>query len=194
MALEIIRKAVLDAAQSEADRVLAKAKAVVEKDREQRTEAVKEEFERQFHAAARAIDEEYSRGLIQAKGGHGKQLLEHRNACLQEAFKQAQEHILSWDAVRYADIMRSQLSRVAADAGGRARIHPSDKDVFSKLLADINQLRAIDKHIVLDDSVSLPERGGFVFVSAAYEVDRTIRTVLMDIERELAPEIAAELF
>jgi len=40
----------------------------------------------------------------------------------------------------------------------------------------------------------LAERGGFVFVSEGFEVDQTLGTLLEDIQRELAPHIAAEMF
>jgi len=48
--------------------------------------------------------------------------------------------------------------------------------------------------ITLDRNDWLPKRGGFIFVSADFEVDQTLDTMLQDIEHDMLPAIASELF
>ena len=86
------------------------------------------------------------------------------------------------------------LERAAGDLGGSLRIHPKDSAVFTKILASFNAGREKAKQIVLDESKPLPEQGGFVFVGGTFEVDQTLDALLKDMEYELAPRIAAEVF
>jgi vacuolar-type H+-ATPase subunit E/Vma4 len=80
---------------------------------------------------------------------------------------------------------------VARGRKGRIRIHPDDREVFSKLLTGITE-GGEGTAVKIDDG-SLSERGGFIFISDDFEVDATIGTILQDIERSLLPEIAEDL-
>jgi vacuolar-type H+-ATPase subunit E/Vma4 len=65
--------------------------------------------------------------------------------------------------------------------------------LFEKVLSELNESRGGAK-VTLDQTGPLPERGGFIFVSASFEVDQTLDMMLKDIEHDMLPVIASELF
>ncbi|HOD76538.1 MAG TPA: V-type ATP synthase subunit E family protein, partial [Syntrophorhabdaceae bacterium] len=142
-------------------------------------------------ARSRFIEEEYSRKLAHFQGNAGKEYLEARNAFLRAIFDRARQTVLSWPADEYGRVMKGFLEKITQGRKGRIRIHPDDREVFSKLLAGITAGGG-EGDVEIDDG-SLPERGGFIFISDEFEVDATIETVLQDIERSLLPEIAEDL-
>ncbi|HNR30357.1 MAG TPA: V-type ATP synthase subunit E family protein [Candidatus Hydrogenedentes bacterium] len=194
MALEQISQAVLDTARTEADHILKAAQLAAEKKAQSGREAAEAEGARRYQAAQRAIEEEYARKLIQIKGAANKESLEKKNALLRKVFDRAREDILGLPAQEYAAIMRALLERAAENRGGAVRAHPDDAPLFEQLLRDFNAGREAALHARLDTAHPLPERGGLVFVSETFEVDQTLRTLLTDVEYELAPAIATEVF
>ena len=194
MALDDIRNAVLDSARKEADRIVAAARKAADERLRRRMEEARQEAERRYQSEARAIDEEFARALVQFNGAAGKRLLEKRNERLREVFAAARRQVLEWPRDEYARVMRSLVERASDGAGGRLRIHPDDRDVFASAIDDINRGRADADRVQLADADPLTARGGFVFVTPDYEVDQTLDTLLADLERELGPQTAAELF
>ncbi|MCC6489401.1 MAG: V-type ATP synthase subunit E [Candidatus Hydrogenedentes bacterium] len=194
MALDKIQQAVKSSAQAEAERVLEAARQAAQERVAAEQEAVAREAERQYQAATRAIDEEFARKLLQVKGAAGKQLLAKRNELLARIFHEARQQILTGDASQYAEVMRRLLDCAAGGLGGKLRIHPSERAVFAGILASFNAGRDRSKQLVVDETKPLAEPGGFIFVGGAFEVDQTLDTLLKDMEYELAPRIAAELF
>jgi vacuolar-type H+-ATPase subunit E/Vma4 len=194
VALEKIQQAVKSSAQAEAENVLKAAGQAAQERAASEKEAIAREGERQYQAATRIIEEEYARKLLQVKGAAGKQLLQKRNALLVQVFQQARQQILTGDAGQYAAVMRRLLERAVGDLGGTLRVHPKDSAVFATILASFNAGREKAKQIQIDETKPLPEQGGFVFVGGTFEVDQTLDTLLKDMEYELAPRIAAELF
>ncbi len=194
MALEQIKQAVHDTAKTEADYILKAARKSVEEKLGSARRAAELDSDRRYQAAARAVDEELARKLIQLQGAANKELLVRKNALLQGIFAQARERILGMDAAEYAAVMGRFLERAAEEHGGRLRVHPSEKSTFETLASAFNEGRAESLRVTVDDAQPLTERGGFIFVSEVFEVDQTLGTLLIDIEHELAPQIAAELF
>ncbi|GMV99731.1 MAG: hypothetical protein AMXMBFR84_08700 [Candidatus Hydrogenedentota bacterium] len=194
MALEKIEQSVLSTAAQEAERILSEARESARQRVEAERESAVRDGERRYQAGVRAIDEEIARRLLQAKGLASKTLLEDRNAVLKRVFGIARQTVLGWPAEQYALVMQQDLTRVAGSLGGRVRIHPDDKNVFARVMSAVNSGRPANAQLALDESEPLPIRGGFVFVADRFEVDRTLDTVLDEIERELSPGIAAKLF
>jgi V/A-type H+-transporting ATPase subunit E len=194
MALDNIRQAVLETARKEADRILEAARKNAQAKLAAGEEAARQDAARRYQAEARAIDEDNARRLIQYRGGANKRLLELRNARLREVFDDARRQILAWPRDEYAAAMRALLERATADAAGDVRVHPDDRPLFAELIEDLNRGRTDLQQLRLDATNPLPERGGFVFVGIDFEVDQTLGTLLADLEHELSPAIAAELF
>lgn len=193
MGLEKIRQTVLTDAQNKGAHIVntARMQSVAlltsEKDK------VSSESERIYKAKETAIQDEYNRLLIAFKGNAGKQILEQRNAVLRGLFKKARQEILAWPEDRYAGVMRSRIEKTAGNSSGRLRIHPDEKVIFACIIADINK-DADKPQITIDEANALQERGGFIFIGPDFEIDQTLSTILGEIEHELLPDIAAELF
>jgi len=194
MGLDNISRSVLEAANKEAEHILKAAKLAADETIASAKAAAEQDGERKYQAAVRAIEEELGRQLIQVRGAANKELLAKKNQRLREVFDTAHEQILAFPENEYAGIMQGLLEKSAAEGGGAVRVHPDDEAVFSRLIEEINKGRSGDEQVKLDKDKPLEQRGGFVFVGESYEVDQTLGTLLADIERELAPKIAAELF
>lgn len=193
MGLEKIRHAVLSEAKAEATHIIDSAKKKNADFLKSQKEAAEQEFERLWRLRRQAIEEEYSRKLIQAQGAASKRVLDKRNVLLKSLFDRAAKEILAWDRERYAKVMGRLIEDAAGKLEGKIRVHPDEKDLFERILSGLNGSRG-DARITLDQTAPLPERGGFIFVSASFEVDQTLNTMLKDIEHELLPAIAAGLF
>jgi vacuolar-type H+-ATPase subunit E/Vma4 len=138
------------------------------------------------------IEEEYGRKLIQLKGAAGKQVLDKRNALLKALFEKARAEILAWPAEKYSGVMRRLLDKSVGNGAGEVRVHPDDMAVFEKILSELNAGRPVK--LTLSRSAPLPKRGGFIFVSADFEVDQTLDTILREVEYDTLPVIAERLF
>ncbi len=193
MGLEKIRQSVLVEARAEAARIIDGAKGNNATFLKSQKEVTEQEFDRLCRLRMQAIEEEYNRKLIQLKGTASKQILDKRNILLKSIFERAKHEILTWSLEQYAKVMSRLIENAAGKFEGKIRVHPGEKDLFEKILSGLNKGRGHAK-ITLDRTGSLPERGGFIFVSTSFEVDQTLDTMLKDIEHDMLPAIASELF
>jgi vacuolar-type H+-ATPase subunit E/Vma4 len=192
MGLENIRQAVLAEAKTKATRIVDSAKNNAANLLKSRKEIAEQEFDRICRHRMQAIEEEYSRKLIQFKGAAGKQILDKRNALLKTLFEKAREEILKWPAEKYAGVMRRLIEKSAAGDAGEIRVHPDDTAVFEKILLELNAGRLAK--LALSKGAPLTKRGGFIFVSSDFEVDQTLDTILREVEYDTLPVIAERLF
>ncbi|MCX5768929.1 MAG: V-type ATP synthase subunit E family protein [Candidatus Hydrogenedentes bacterium] len=194
MGLDNISRAVLEAAKNEADHIIKAARKNADDKIAAARAAAEHDGERKYQNAVHAIDEDLARQLIQARGAANKQILAKKNLRLRQVFDSARQKILAMPAPEYANLMRSLLDRSVGPLGGLVRVHHQDEKLFAQLLADLNKARTPETELKLDTANPLEDRGGFMFVGGYYEVDQTLATLLGDIERDLAPQIAAQLF
>lgn len=194
MGLDNISRAVLETARNEADHVLKAARKNADDKIAAARAAAERDGERKYQSAVHAIDEDLARKLIQVRGAANKEILAKKNARLRHVFDSARQKILAMPGPEYSDLMRALLDRSVGQQGGLVRVHPQDEKLFAQLLADLNKGRNPAAELKLDAANPLENRGGFMFVGGSYEVDQTLATLLGDIERELAPQIAAQLF
>ena len=192
MGLENIRQAVLADAKAKATRIVDSAKKNAANVLKSRKELAEQEFDRICRHKMQAIEEEYGRKLIQLKGAASKQVLDKRNALLKSLFEKARGEILAWPAEKYAGVMRRLIEMAAGSDVGEVRVHPDDVAVFEKILSELNTSR--HTNLTLSRGAPLAKRGGFIFVSADFEVDQTLDTILREIEYDTLPVIAEGLF
>ena len=186
-------RSVLDTARKEAERIVEKARHAAQMKLKAAEENISAEMERRVQAACRAIDEECARQLGKTRGAQGKALLEARNGRLKDVIAAAREMALA-DAAGYAKRMARLLEEAAqGEVAGRVITHAADRAMFQKLLDALNAKRPASAKLSLDQA-TLSERGGFIFRTAAYDVDRTLDTLLAERERVMAPELARALF
>ena len=193
MGLEKIRQVVLSEAKAEATRIIEDARKKNVELLNSQKELAEREFERFCTFKMQAIEEEFSRKLIQFKGAAGKKVLDKRNDLLKSLFEKAEKEIQAWPPEKYAEVMGRLVEKAAGRYKGKIRVFPEEKGIFGKVLSKLNEGRG-DARITLDESAPLPERGGFIFVGTDFEVDQTVDTLLKEIEHDLLPAIAADLF
>lgn len=192
--LERIRESVIITANKEASNIVDAAKRHGETILAARQTELDREYERLFKVRSSAIEDEYSRRLIQFRGAASKQILDKQNLLIQKVFEKARDTILDWPEDKYGNLMRGLIETVTEGAGGCLRVHEDERGLFSGVLSTINKTRIQENEIVLDDKTFLSERGGFIFLGSNYEVDQTLDTLLKDIEQEMLPMIAKDLF
>ena len=193
MGLEKIRQTVLTEARNKGAHIVNTARMQSAALLSSEKDKVSSESERIYKAKGTTIEDEYNRLLIAFKGNAGKQILEHRNAILRGLFEKARQEILAWPEDRYAGVMRGRIEKTAGNSSGRLQIHPDEKAIFARVIADINK-DADKPQITIDEVDTLQERGGFIFIGPDFEIDQTLSTIHGEIEHELLPGIAAELF
>jgi vacuolar-type H+-ATPase subunit E/Vma4 len=192
MGLENIRQAVLAEAKTKATRIVDSAKKSAAGLLKSRKEIAEQEFDRICRHRMQAIEEDYGRKIIQLKGAAGKQVLDKRNALLKSLFEKARAEILAWPEGKYAGVMRRLIEKSVGNGAGEVRVHPDDMAVFEKILSELNA--GHPAKLALSRSAPLPKRGGFIFVSADFEVDQTLDTILREVEYDTLPVIAERLF
>lgn len=192
MSLDKIKEAVLKASRTEADHINAAAARQAKEKLDIQKENMRREFEYQYEARSRLIEEEYARKLAHFQGTAGKEYLEARNASLRAIFDRARETVLASPVEEYGRAMKGFLEKIVHGGKGRIRVHPDDREVFSTLLEGMASEGAERAGIEIDGD-PLPERGGFIFITDDFEVDATIGTIFQDIERSILPEIAEDL-
>ena len=193
MGLEKIRQAVLSEAKAEATRIIDSARQTTASFLMLQKETAKQEHDRLCKLRMQAIEDEVNRKLIQFKGAAGKQVLDKRNDLLKSLFEKAKKEIQAWPQEKYAEVMGPLIENSAGRYRGKIRVSPEENAIFGKILSKLNEGRG-DARITLDESAPLPERGGFIFVGADFEVDQTVDTLFKEIEHDLLPVIAADLF
>ncbi|OPY72158.1 MAG: type III secretion system protein HrpB [Syntrophorhabdus sp. PtaU1.Bin050] len=194
MSLESIRKAVMEASRTEASRIVSAAQRQTEEQLKKERERAWRKAELLYEAQARIIEEDYARRVVQFQGKAAKILLERRNARLREIFAEARVRILALPEEEYREIMQRLLERAAGPFSGKVRIHPPDREIFANVIEAVNRGRSPENYVSFDENSVLTEQGGFIFVGSTFEVDQTLTTILDEIERELLPAIARDLF
>ncbi len=194
MGIEQIREVVLSEAKRDAESIVETAKKHAEALFNKKKQEIDEELDRIYRAKTDGILEEFNRKLIQFKGNANKQVLEKRNKLIDAIFEKVRERILNIKEDEYGSLMVSILEKITKDTKGSIRVHKDDMEVFKKVLLKINEKRTEETRIVLDETSSLSERGGFIFVADDYEVDQTLDLMLKEIKKDMLPFMAKELF
>mgnify|MGYP000001288486 FL=1 len=193
MALDEISKAVLESVQREAELIIKSATKEAEEKKKNAQRNAEEKAERLYQLAIRNIDEEMARKSVQVQGQINKEVLKEKNIIINQVFQKAKELVLKSSGQEYQQLMEKLLSRaVPQGSKGAIRVHKDDLELFRNL---INKWNAnYGTVLTIDDKTFLPSRGGFLFIAEGYQVDQTLDTILGDLQREIVPEIAQNLF
>lgn len=194
MGFEEISEQVLSEARKEAERMIESARKKTASRLSERKEELGRELRSAYEKKTAAIAEDFGRRLALARDAAGKQVLQRRNALIRSIFDQARCEVLAWPEDRYAEVMSRLLEQASGEEGGRIVVHPDDSGVFARVVSGINWGRPPGARITIDGSARLTGRGGFVFRGQGFETDLTLDALLKDIEREVLPGAAAELF
>ncbi len=176
-------KKIVEEARREGQALLAKRRAEAERDVR---DAVRE-------AEARGA-RETARQLGRARHDGRLEVLEAKNAVLDEVFRKVQEAIQSMPDEQYLNLLASWLKDLAAETGGTLRASARDASRFpGNFLEKVNAGRPESGRfasIVADPAVT----GGFIIEGADFTVDLTIERKLHELRESLSGELAKELF
>jgi len=90
--------------------------------------------------------------------------------------------------------MTKWLAEAAGESGGELIACRRDRELLAeKLLPQFNSSRSEDAKVALTDERA-DARGGFLFRTERFQVDKTVDSLVRGLREELTPEIAAELF
>ena len=151
------------------------------------------ELEARFQHEAQDLAQSYAGKLAHDRGEVNRELLARRNKIMDGVFERARLVVLEWPPKSYRTAMTHLLAGVAPGKGGAIRIHPEDEGLFEHILSELNAEREELARLRLDLTRPLETRGGFIYDSGTYEVDRTLSTVLEELRGVLSPEIAARI-
>ncbi|HOV32388.1 MAG TPA: V-type ATP synthase subunit E [Candidatus Hydrogenedens sp.] len=193
MALEEINKAVLESVQHEAELFIKSAKKEAEEKKKSVQRNAEEKAERLYQLAMRNIDEEMARKLVQVQGQINKEILSEKNKILSQIFQKAKEEILHLPAKEYQQLMEKWMNQaIPADIEGSLCVHKDDLELFKDLVSKWNNSH--ETKISINEENFLSSKGGFLFVGKGFQIDQTLDTILSDLEREIIPVIAKNLF
>jgi len=146
MGLEKIRHAVLSEAKAGATHIIDSAKKKNGDFLKSQKEVADQEFERLWKFRTQAIEDEYSRKLIQLQGAAGKQILDKRNILLKSLFERAKHEILDWPPAQYAKVMRRLVENAAENSRARSGSTRMRRTFFEKILSELNEGRGDAKN------------------------------------------------
>ncbi|MGC8739272.1 MAG: V-type ATP synthase subunit E [Candidatus Hydrogenedens sp.] len=193
MALDEISKAVLDSVQREAELIIKSAMKEAEEKKKNAQRSAEEKAERLYQLAIRNIDEEMARKSVQVQGQINKEVLKEKNIIITQVFQKARELVLKSSAQEYQQLMEKLLTRaIPQGSKGTIRVHKDDLELFKSLVNKWNTSHGTV--LTIDDKTFLPSRGGFLFITDGYQVDQTLDTILSDLQREIVPIVAQNLF
>lgn len=194
MALEEISKAVMESVQHEAELIIKSAQKEAEEKKKNAQKTAEENAEVTYQTAIRNIDDEMARRLIQVQGQINKQVLQEKNQIINQIFRQAKDEVLNLSSDEYSQLMRRILEKsIPQGTQGCIRVHKDDVGLFQAIVNERNA-SAGTTELTIDENEFLSDRGGFLFIGKGYQIDRTLNTILSDLQRDLVPVIAQKLF
>lgn len=194
MSLDKIRDAVFNKAQKEKEEIIARAREENEQKIKTTKEAIKEGIERRLKGIEAEFREEIKRQIASLNREHKLRLLEMKNRIIDDIFIRAVNKVINLPDDKYLAMMERRLLKVDSNLPGNLFVNARDIKRIDPLFMDrINSRRQGGSRIDLDqDPIDI--KGGFVFKTNKFEIDQTLDTIMVDLERELAPMIAKELF
>ncbi len=194
MSLEKIRESVIGKAQKEKEEIIARAKEGCEQKVRTAREVIKEVVERRLRGIEAEFREEIKRQIASLNREHRLRLLEMKNRIIDDIFIRAVDKVINLPDDKYLAMMERRLLKVDSNLPGKLFVNARDIKRMDQLFIDrINSRRQGDSRIDLNqDPIDI--KGGFVFKTNKFEIDQTLDTIMVDLEKELAPMIAKELF
>lgn len=192
MSLERITKSILDDTEREALRILHAAQAASQHKIASAGEELKKGLSERFKAVEAEFEEKMALELSNLRANYRQQLLEIKNAIIDDVFKKSVQQITSLTDKKYLSIVEKWLQ--AIDTTGQISISSKDSNrVTHEFISRINQSRKESTRLSLSkDFVDIS--GGFILKTEKFEIDYSLKTIVSNLRERLGPEIAKELF
>lgn len=192
MSIERITKSILDDAEKEAARILHASQIATQR----KINSAREEQKKNLTERSKAIEVEFEekkvKELSNLKASYGQQLLEIKNAIIDDVFKRAVQNIASLSDGGYLSVVEKWLQ--AINTAGQISISSKDsKRITHEFISRINQSRKESSQLSLSKDFA-DIRGGFILKTEKFEIDYSIDAIASNLRERLGPKIAKELF
>ena len=196
MAIEDIIKKIKDDAQKQAESIFADAK--------QKRKAMVEEASLKGAGLKNKIIVSAKEDAAKQKGrliatafmGLKMQVLQEKQAALDEAFKKAQQALLTLDDASYKDLVRKMILKSAQTGDEEIIVSQNEKRIGEDLITDINkELKSKNKkgqlRLVRTDAQNT---GGFILKGNKMLINNAFPVLLEELKPSLQKQIAETLF
>jgi len=193
MLVERIKKAILDAARAEAEKIESEAARKRGRDLAAAREQIEREFAGKFDAARQAAERESRQKLMQARSAVALELLARRNSILDDVFQQAAERVRDLPDDEYRKLVGDWMAYISAGSGGELLCRREDAERLGPLVEQLNAARdqAAALKLVPGDA---PLLGGVILRTEKFEVNLSVDSRLANLREEMAPEVARMIF
>jgi len=182
MSVEGLKKAVLDKAREEADRIWVQARKESEAVCAQKLNEARQRAANTVEEARRESARERQQALAAQEREMRLESLKAKNRLLEEAFRQAEQSFKNLPAAELSALYRRELDNTDLK-GAAVLVAPKVRGVFEALL----QGRArIEEDASLD--------AGYIIVSKEYRIDRSLGARMEEIRAEMRSRVAELLF
>lgn len=192
MSIERITKSILNDAEKEAARILHAAQIATQR----KINSAREEQKKNLTERSKAIEVEFeekkAKELSNLKASYGHQLLESKNATIDDVFKRAVQNVALLSDGEYLSVIEKWLQ--AINTAGQISISSKDsKRITHEFISRINQSRKESSQLSLSKDFA-DIRGGFILKTEKFEIDYSIDAIASNLRERLGPKIAKELF
>ncbi|HOX39040.1 MAG TPA: V-type ATP synthase subunit E family protein [Candidatus Brocadiia bacterium] len=193
MSLDNIKKAVLAEAEAEARHLVAAAERKAERRFKEAEAAIRREADAKLAGGKQAIDDSVGKDLLRLRSELAVKLLEEKNRILARIFDAALQSLASMPREQYISLLEGWLAGLEEGAGGEVALNLKDsKEVGPELIKRLNARLGQDFARLADQPADI--KGGLIFRSSTFEMDRSFDTLMRNAREELTPELAREAF
>ena len=193
MTVERIRKAILSEAHQEAEKIEAEAQQRHDRRLGEARKELEEEFARRFEHARQQQELESRHRVMGVRAKRNLELLERRNAILDEMFRRGAEQIAGLADDEYRALVEQWMAQVPPGQPGEVLCRREDVGRLAPLIEQLNAKRVSEAQLELK-AADTPELGGVIFRTEKFVVDLSLDSRLERLRQELAPDVAEIVF
>jgi vacuolar-type H+-ATPase subunit E/Vma4 len=194
MSTDHIRKAILAEAQAEAKRVETEARRRHDERLAAARQALDAEFSMRREEARQKVEQAGHREVSQRRAQHNLDLLQRRNAILDDLFRRAGERLLELPDDEYRAVVESWVAELPADVAGEVLCNARDEKRLAPLVEKLNGRRPAAARLKLAPHAGEPLLGGVICRTEKFQIDMSLDARLRRLREELAPEVAKIVF
>lgn len=190
MSIEKITKSILDDAEKEAARILNAAQIAIQRKINSAREELRKNLAERLKAVEVNLEGEKAIELSNLSAGFRQQLLESKNAVIDDVFKKAMQQVTSLSDGKYLSMIEKWLQ--AINTPGQISISPKDsKRINNAFISRITREESSRLSLSKDFA---DISGGFILKTEKFEIDYSLDTITSNLRERLGPRIAKELF
>ncbi len=194
MSIDKVKEKILLKAEKEAEEILSRAKAEIEKEKNIFLEEKRKEFDERFEKAVRKIENELKRKIDQEKLLADRKILEVKRKFIDDVFERVMEKLTSMKKDDYLKFLENLIVKDAPVGESEIILNEKDKKLFSKSLIErINKKIGKERKVKLSNKIA-EIKGGCIIRGNEVEIDDSFETLVNDERERSEIETAKQLF